>query len=82
MPLDAKFARVRVWLLGSIKAALGATLGDLRLEREGRIELRATRAASPTAVRSPTALPGDRRARLREQIQRERALAAQRAAEA
>jgi hypothetical protein len=81
MPVAALLTRVPAWLLGSVKAGLGTTLGDLRLEREGRKKLRATRAVPPTAVRAPD--PVDvRRARIREEIRHERVQAAQLAADA
>jgi hypothetical protein len=81
MPVPALLTRVPGRLLGVLKTGLGATLGDLRLEREGREELRATRAVTATAVRAPDPVDA-RRARIREEIRRERADAARLAADA
>jgi len=80
MPLSPLLRRVARLSTGAGKYALGTTLGDLRLEDEGRGELRSARGVTePTPV--PDA-PESRRARIREQIRRERAHAQRRAAEA
>jgi hypothetical protein len=74
------FRRASDWVLGSATAVLGATLGDLRLEREGRSRRRAARFVT-RATDAPDGTAGDRRARIRADIRREREHAARVAAE-
>jgi hypothetical protein len=82
MPRIPVFRRAVDWMLGSATAVLGATLGNLRLEREGRSRRRAARLATPTTAGAPGRTAGDRRARIRAEIRREREDAARLAAEA
>jgi hypothetical protein len=80
MPLSPLLRRVARLSTGAGKYALGTTLGDLRLEDEGRSDLRSARGAIGPTLDPDT--PEARRDRIREEIRRERAHAQRRAAEA